>query len=46
VLQPVNGIDLATDVELVRRVVEVPDSGMLVVAAKDLLGLLRPAKSQ
>jgi hypothetical protein len=46
VLQAVNGVDLAANVELVDRVVEIPDSGMLIVTAKDLLGLLRPAESQ
>lgn len=46
VLQSVNGIDLAADIEFLHRVVEIADGGMLVVAAKNLLGLLRSAESQ
>jgi ABC-type uncharacterized transport system ATPase subunit len=46
VLQPVNRIDLAADVELLHRIVEIADRGMLIVAAENLLGLLSPAECQ
>jgi hypothetical protein len=42
VLKSVDGIDLSSDVELLNGVVEVLDGWMLLVAAKDLLCLLRP----
>lgn len=42
VLEPVDGIDLASNVELLYGLVEVYDSWVLWVTAEDLLGLLCP----
>lgn len=42
VLEPLDGIDLSANVELVCGLVEVFDSWVLWVAAEDLLGLLCP----
>lgn len=45
VLQAANGLQLASDVELLGGVEEVLDAGVgIVVAAKDLLGLLDPVR--
>lgn len=42
--QTVDGIQLAANVEFIDGLVEVDDSGVLWVAAKDLLGLLLPVE--
>ena len=42
VVQLVDGLDLATNVELLGDVVQVLDGGVIGIAAKDVLGLLRP----
>ena len=39
-IQPVNGLDLASHIIVLRRVEEVPDSWVLLVAAEDVLSLL------
>lgn len=43
VIQPVNGFNLPTNVELLDVVVKVFNSGMVLVAAKDQLGFTRSA---
>ena len=39
-VQPVNGIDLATDIVVIGRVEEVLDRGVFWITSEDLLGLL------
>lgn len=38
--QPVNGLDLASNVEVLSSVIQIFDSGVLLIASKDLLSLL------
>jgi hypothetical protein len=42
VLEAVDGINLSTNVELASGLVEVGNGGVLLIAAKDLLGLELP----
>lgn len=38
--QPVNGLDLASNVEVLSSVIQILDSGVLLITSKDLLSLL------
>jgi hypothetical protein len=45
VLKTVNGLELTTDIKLLGGVEEVLDTGVsVIIAAKDLLGLVDPVK--